>query len=248
MATPTTHQDDQLLRRMFDTLYRVDIRDIKKLWTRLSRGQKWLVITAIACVTFVWLSFQFIQVAADMIAESNAPTVNEVLAAPYELTLSPVVLDSAALPNFVGYTQTPLELETLNPVIACMAGWDGCATVDDELARIPLSSGSASEYVNEAGTDVIRINALVYADAAAAREAMFQLYDYRRSVSNIGDYVLMSSQPVAYFFSSWNGWVHLTWTNGNSVYTVTADSYSDLENTVNVLRAAPPVIEGVTSG
>lgn len=246
MARPSTQSDDQFLRRAFDAVYDFDIRDVTDRWNKIDRRIRWYMFSAIGVLMLVIVVTQLGKGVATAIHNANLPEAYELLQAPYDLGENLIQLDTAALPMWETFTQTPVELTNLNPEVACMVDYTTC-TDEQLLEWVDLSSGISANYSNE--TLSFNVTALRFADVFAAQRALEQLYDYSDATGAMGNYVIMPSQPVRYYYGLANGWLNFTWAASNDIYTIKARNASELASVMEMLRTAPPVItEGLSNG
>lgn len=248
---PTQQHDKQFMRQVFDTIYGIDPTAPKRWYKNLSTRAKWNLFTAITCVVLVFIGMQLVQGGVTLYQEANAPTINDYLMAPYDLSESTLQIDTAILPDLAGYTQTPIELANINPIIACMDNVANCPELaeGEEPLGIILQSGIASEYVDGQNRS-IRVTALAFVDNTTAQDALEALFTYRRNTGRIGNYVTAASQPVRYFYATSSGQVHFTWSMENGVYTISTNSWRNVESMLDLLRTtAPPMpTDGQVSG
>lgn len=246
MSTQHTHGDDQLLRRAFDALYDFDIQNVIHAFDRLDRRTRWYLFSAVGVLMLVLVVTQLGKGISTAIHNANLPTAYETLQAPYNLGDNLIQLDTAALPTLGDFTQTPVELANINPEIACMADINTCT--EAQLANwADLASGISASYSNE--TQTFSLTALNFGDQTTAQRALVTLYDYADANGAMGNYVIMASQPVRYYYGLANGWLNFTWAANNSIYTLNVRNARELESVIELLRTAPVVVtEGVTSG
>lgn len=67
-----------------------------------------------------------------------------------------------------------------------------------------------------------------FTNANVARSVAQDLYSYTDTVGAIGNYVIVNSQPVNYFYSTTNSKISFTWSHENWVYTMTSDNIDEI--------------------
>ncbi|MEQ8672539.1 MAG: hypothetical protein RLP44_25100 [Aggregatilineales bacterium] len=246
MATSSSHGDDQLLRRTFDAIYDFDIHAVTNTFSKMNRRTRWYLFSAIGVLMLVVVVTQMGKGVVSAVRTASLPTANESLVAPYELNENMIQLDTAALPTMGDFTQTPVELATVNPVVSCMADYITCSDAQ-LLNRVDLESGISANYANE--TMNFSLTALQFANQAIAQRGLENLYDYSSATGAMGNYVIMPSQSIRYYYGLANGWLNFTWAADNAIYTVNVRNFREMESVMELLRTAPPVItEGLSNG
>lgn len=139
----TKNTDKQLLRRAFDTFYEFDAvetaKEAEARLRRVKRRTRWMVATAVAAVVFIGVMFTFMQLGVQEVQESRMPTLQERLAAPYDLTTERVNLSIAAgMPDLDGFTFRNVAFEDLDPVLGCMMAPHNCEL---SIGNIPVAVG-----------------------------------------------------------------------------------------------------------
>ena len=246
MATSSNHGDDQLLRRTFDAIYAFDIQDVTHTFSKIDRRTKWYLFSAIGVLMLVIVVTQMGKGVVSAIKTASLPTAYESLVAPYQLNENMIQFDTAALPTMGDFTQTPVELASVNPMVACMADYTTCT--DAQLMNwVDLQSGISASYTNE--TMSFTLTALQFGSQSIAQRGLENLYDYSSATGAMGNYVIMPSQPIRYYYGLANGWLNFTWAADNAIYTVNVRNFREMESVMELLRTAPAVItEGLSNG
>jgi hypothetical protein len=247
-------QEEQFLRRMFDTLYALELEDFTGPLKQLSRRQRWLLLTAVASLALVWIGAQIASGIGAMVAERNAPTLAERQAAPYDLTENTLYLNPAALPQLPGFTASEVDAAETDPMVACMVTGSNCAAnvVDRYVPAVAFSAyaytetaaleaAAANAVEGEAPAAVgpaFRVQALQFDTPTRAQNALYALFDTDRETGPIGNYVLSPSFDVRYYYSYRTGSVEFVWASGSYIYTVSAPTWNTVNGVMDMLRAS----------
>jgi hypothetical protein len=87
----------------------------------------------------------------------------------------------------------------------------------------------AEAGIYTSGSDTVTVVAAQYANNEQAAQGFTHLYDTSRLVGIIGNYAMVESRAVDYFYSSTRNNFYFTWTNGTWVYTVNSTSLMVLD-------------------
>jgi len=343
-------QEEQALRRAFDTAYSFDPLVIVRGLLGMSRRARWLLLASFASLVLVVILVQLFGVAMDVVEEMNRPPLLQRLDSPYglETRAAPSVVEGRdVLPGLVGHITYDLEPTVFSPVLECMvepmseacmqpdvdplpavqhieavgfvseanftrlqeaafeaelearlaeaqaaaealAAEEAAAAeavaaeeaqagaeseesaelaasepVDSELAaadtdeqaadaaaggatddgsaamREALAAELTAEIEEEgleldlnAGTADVRIMAVNYLTEGDAYDAIYTLFDHSRRIGRIGNYVLVDTQPVNYYYAYSRGRAAFVWSHGTWVFWVSADTLASVEDVV----------------
>ena len=175
-------QEDQLLRRAFDTVYEFDVnksaQEASDRLRRINRRTRWIIITAIAALVLFGV-IAVIMTAALQDAQRRAePTIEERLAAPFELSNEAIGMSAnIGMPYLEGYIYEKLTMDTLHPVLACMLSPDSCelsygnviiaeAVIEGEIVAEEAETDEAAATGAEAGEEeeIPTADLMVFAD------------------------------------------------------------------------------------
>jgi len=79
---------------------------------------------------------------------------------------------------------------------------------------------------NNPSVEVVITN---FTNAETARDTVRELRGYTNNVGFVGNYVMVNSQPVNYFYSVTNRAISFTWSNEHWVYTMTSASADEID-------------------
>lgn len=234
MTTHNMKSNDEFLRRTFDFIYSIDLQDIRQSFNRIDRRTRWLIVSIAASALLLWVVLQFTQVAIQSIEWANRPSLQDRLAAPYNLdarTIPQIVISEenpsqvlpATLQDFTlqDMTATPSLLEQ------CLISANGQDKSDCTMTRAAQFSAMGA-YLSTNG-QTVDVIVTQFADDSHAAQALLEMYRYSRTIGRVGNYALVNSRAVDYFYSSTREQFAFSWSNGPWVYTANSTSFATLE-------------------
>lgn len=331
VAHSEQQQDEQILRRAFDTAYRFDPRVIVTGFRSMSRRTKWLLLASFASLVLVVILVQITGAVVAVVEEMNRPPLLQRLDSPYglETRAAPSVVEGRnVLPGLVGYSTYDLEPTVFSPVLECMIDplAESCLQPDasplpavqhieafgfiteanlsrlqEEAADAFLATrlaeaeeaaaaaraaeaeaealAAAAELTHDATTELaaaaeteeqavdataggltdeemvavleavaadleefeleltpamaeVSIMAVNYLSERDAYDAIYTLFGHSRRVGRIGNYVLVDTLPVNYYYSYSRGRAAFVWSHGTWVFWISADTLARVEDVV----------------
>jgi hypothetical protein len=168
------------------------------------------------------------EVSADTAAQ--APVIDE---AAIIASVQPEV-DQAyftSIPTLDGYTRYYVYNNVAtHPTMGCLIAFDWNAVNACAMTNEPMSV-QAADFI-DASNQTIRMTVASYETADHAATSMTELFDHSNAVGQIGNYSLVSSEPVSYYYSASQGWWMFTWSKGNYVMSVSGASLAQLEDVI----------------
>jgi len=215
--------EEQFLRRTFDAVENFEVEEVERQFRRFDRRSQWIVISIVAGLVLLWAAVGLMRAGADYLAWANRPSIQERIVAPFGLEERAIpAVDTQVnkvLPAEVG-SFTFLEESEITTLLAnCLMGT--CKSTYPPLYLEWVSY----QRDGESPLSVVIAEFEFEEDA----DAMFRgMYNYSRAVGRMGNYALVGSLKVNYFYSSTRNVFSFTWTNGPWVYTVSGDQIDAL--------------------
>jgi hypothetical protein len=126
--------------------------------------------------------------------------------------------------SFDAVTRGTLQVSNFTGL--CLLNTAGAVVIDCGLPRYALYA-EAVNYVS--GGDTVTVVVAQFADTEQTSQAFTQLYEVSRFVGVVGNYAMLESRAVDYFYSSTSNNFHFTWTNGTWIYTANSVSMTALD-------------------
>jgi hypothetical protein len=231
--------NDQFLRRAFDFAETVTANDVRRTWRHawhsLDRHTKWLIVSILASLILMWVVINLAQALIAAIQWTNRPTWNDRLTAPYNLESriwpafdlsNPTAVLPAAADKYA------LQAAAAQPglLAQCLLSADGktpaICTIDQTADYVETGL-----YQNTDG-HTVTVSTAHFETAEVAKDAALNLFMYSRSIGRIGNYVLVPSRSVDYYYSSTRDQFSFTWSSGPWVYTASSTSLDYLEQVI----------------
>lgn len=260
MTTHHTKTNDEFLRRTFDFIYSIDLRELRRAFNRIDSRTRWLLITIAASAVLLLVVLQFTKAAIQAVEWANRPSLQDRLAAPYDLEARPVPqlpeasateapaetsVEAAAEAAEAApvYLALPAALQgfTLQAEAASPSLLEQCLLSASGQDKAPCTLSRAAHFI-EAGSYIaangqsVGVILAQFASEKDAAQALLELYRYSRSIGRIGNYALLETRPVDYYYSSTRQQFAFSWSNGPWVYTASSASFETLEQFMSAFQ------------
>lgn len=215
-----------------------------KLWfDRQSPLMRGLAMVAVSMVTLIIVGFVFAgEVTAYLEGEDFGPMLAEALADPYALEARP--MPSAAsdaetlLPVFIAdFNRTGVvfsENNTTSLLNHCLLGIPYPFKSEKRCTRtVGQVSTASARYLSR--TEMVDVGITRFAEDDHAGRTTVELLHYARQIGQVGNFSVAGTGPVDYFYSGARSWISFTWARGPWVFSVSASSFTALEQAVAAL-------------
>lgn len=242
MTTHHSKTNDEFLRRTFDFIYSIDLREMRRSFNRIDSRTRWLIITIAASAVLLLVALQFTKAAIQAVEWANRPSLQDRLAAPYDL-------EARALPQIITNEDgsaaplLPAALQgfTLQAEAAAPSLLEQCLLSASGQDKAPCAMSRAAHFI-EGGSyaadngHAVGVILAQFASENDAAQALLELYRYSRSIGRIGNYALLETRPVDYYYSSTRQQFAFSWSNGPWVYTASSASFETLEQFMSAFQ------------